>query len=151
MVQRFLPDAVVDPFADDLDDFVRGMTGGVGADIVVCANPVPATHAQAVQIVRKAGRVVLFGGLPKANPTTSFDGNVVHYGEIEVVGAFSYHPTFHAMALDLLARGVIPADLMITQRYPLEGVAEAFEMAASGDALKVLLTTKTYGESGDAA
>jgi len=147
MVLRFQPDAVVDPFAENLNDRVREMTAGVGADIVVCANPVAATHAQAVQIVRKAGRVMLFGGLPKANPTTTFDGNIVHYGEIEVVGAFSYHPTFHAMALDVLSRGVIPADLIITHSYPLEDAAGAFDMAASGDTLKVLVTTDTFMQS----
>jgi len=150
MVERFRPEAVVDPFAEDLNDRVRELTGGVGADIVVCANPVPATHAQAVEIVRKAGRVMLFGGLPKANPTTSFDGNIVHYGEIEVVGAFSYHPTFHAMALDVLSRGVIPAGLVITHSLPLEMAADAFQKAASGDALKVLVTTAVYREGNGA-
>jgi L-iditol 2-dehydrogenase len=115
------------------------MTGGRGADIVICANPVPATQTQAVEIVRKAGRVVLFGGLPKASPLVSLDANRIHYGEVQVVGAFSYHPTFHELALDLLSRRAIPAELLITHIFPLESVQEAFEAAAAGSALKVIV------------
>ena len=54
------------------------------------------TQRQAVELVRKGGKVVLFGGLPKADPLTHLDGNRIHYGEIAVMGAFSYHPTHHA-------------------------------------------------------
>ena len=34
--------------------------------MAICANPVAATQTQAVELVRKRGTVVLFGGLPKA-------------------------------------------------------------------------------------
>ena len=120
--------------------WVREQTEGRGADTIICANPVAATQAQAVRAVRKGGRVVLFGGLPKADPMTTLDGNLVHYGEIEVVGAFSYHPTMHALALDVLRRGLIPADALITHTFPLSDVATAFEVASSGEGLKVVLT-----------
>jgi L-iditol 2-dehydrogenase len=137
---RFAPDAIVDPFTEDLGACVRAMTDGVGADIVICANPSAATQTQAVEIVRKGGRVALFGGLPKANPMVTLNSNRIHYGEIEVVGAFSYHPTMHALALDALQRGLIPADLLITHTFPLDEIATAFETAASGAGLKVVVT-----------
>jgi L-iditol 2-dehydrogenase len=140
MARRFGPEAVVDPAAEDLGAVVRELTGGLGASVVVCANPVAATQAQAVEIARKGGRVVLFGGLPKADPMTTLDSNLIHYGEIEVVGAFSYHPSLHQLALDLLARKVIPADLLVTHTFPLDRVSEAFETAASGQGLKVVVT-----------
>jgi L-iditol 2-dehydrogenase len=142
MAAQFGPEAIVDPFHEDLASVVFGRTGGLGADIVVCANPVAATQTQAVEIVRKGGRVVLFGGLPKANPMVTLDANRIHYGEIEVVGAFSYHPTMHQLALDLLARQVIPADLLVTHIYPLDRIAEAFETAASGQGLKVVVAAE---------
>jgi L-iditol 2-dehydrogenase len=140
MAERFEPEAIVDPFREDLASAVLERTGGLGADIVICANPVAATQTQAVEIVRKGGRVVLFGGLPKAAPMVTLDANRIHYGEIEVVGAFSYHPTYHKLALDLLARKVIPADLLVTHIFPLDRVAEAFETAAGGEGLKVVVT-----------
>ena len=139
IAQRFEPDTIVDPFNQDLAEHVRQLTHGVGADIVICANPIAATQTQAVEIVRKAGRIVLFGGLPKADPMTTLDGNLIHYGEIEVVGAFSYHPTHHQSALELLSRKIIPVELMITHTLPLEKIGQAFEIAASGEGLKVIV------------
>jgi L-iditol 2-dehydrogenase len=141
MAQRFEPAAIVDPFNEDLGARVRQLTRGLGADIVVCANPVAATQTQAVEIVRKAGRVILFGGLPKDNPVTSLDGNRIHYGEIEVVGAFSYHPTFHESALELLDRKLLPSDLLITHTFDLEDIDQAFETATGGAGLKVIVTS----------
>ena len=142
MAARFGPEAVVDPTSEDLALVVRERTGGLGASLVICANPVADTQRQAVEIVRKGGRVVLFGGLPKAHPLTTLDSNLIHYGEVEVVGAFSYHPSMHQLALDLLARGVIPAHLLVTHTYPLDRVAEAFETAAGGQGLKVVVTAE---------
>lgn len=141
LAERFEPLAVIDPTAKDPVARVRELTGGRGADIVVCANPVAQTQAQAVEMVRKGGRVILFGGLPKANPMTTLDGNIIHYGDIEVVGAFSYHPTMHELALDVIRRGLIPVDLVITHTFSLDRVAEAFETAASGKGLKVVVTS----------
>ncbi len=138
--QRFEPEVTIDPFNQDLVAEVRRLTDGLGADIVICANPIAATQTQAVEAVRKAGRVILFGGLPKSNPMTTLDGNLIHYGEIEVVGAFSYHPTNHETALTLLKRKVIPAERLITHTLPLEKIDEAFEIAASGEGLKVIVT-----------
>jgi L-iditol 2-dehydrogenase len=139
LAAQFDPDALINPMEVDFVARVRELTGGLGADIVVCANPVAATQAQAVQAVRKNGRVVLFGGLPKADPTTTLDSNRIHYGDIEVVGAFSYHPTMHELALDVLRRGLIPADLLITHTFSLEGIQTAFETAAEGAGLKVVI------------
>jgi len=142
LAERCGPDTVVDPTAEDLEARVRQMTSGVGADIVICANPIAETQTQAVQIVRKRGKVILFGGLPKANPMTTLDSNRIHYGEIEIVGSFSYHPTMHEQALDWIHRKVINADLLVTHTFGLNDVGKAFETAAAGEALKVMVTTQ---------
>jgi L-iditol 2-dehydrogenase len=139
LAAEFHPDALINPREVDFVVRVLELTGGLGADIVICANPIAATQAQAVQAVRKNGRVVLFGGLPKADPMTTLDSNRIHYGEIGVVGAFSYHPTMHALALDVLKRGLIPADALITHTFSLEQVQTAFETAADGAGLKVVV------------
>ncbi|TFG69157.1 MAG: hypothetical protein E4H27_07355 [Anaerolineales bacterium] len=136
---KFIPEGIIDPSQEDFVTRVREMTGGLGADIIICANPIAATQTDAVRAVRKGGRVVLFGGLPKANPMTTLDSNLIHYGEINVVGAFSYHPTMHALALDTLQRGIIPVDYLITHQFALEAINEAFDIAASGSGLKVVI------------
>jgi L-iditol 2-dehydrogenase len=139
IVTRFGPELIIDPMNQDLVEEVRRVTGGRGADVAICANPVAATHAQAVKLVRKRGKVVLFGGLPKASPMTSLDGNLIHYNEIQVMGTFSYHPSFHTLALETIQRGIIQSDNIITHTYSIDEINKAFQTATSGEALKVVV------------
>ncbi len=69
----------------------------------------------------------------------SLNSNLIHYGEQVVVGAFSYHPSFHEESLNVLARKVVKAEMFVTHTRPLSQVAEAFQIAASGEALKVMV------------
>lgn len=139
IAKSFEPDFVVDPFNEDLLQITKQVTSGLGVDIAICANPIPATQTQAVEIVRKRGKVILFGGLPKSNNMVPYDGNLIHYNEISILGSFSYHPDFHGLALDALAQNVISAEKIISKTYSLENIDEAFNLASSGDALKVLV------------
>lgn len=139
IAQRFGPAWIVDPMSQNLVDEVRRATGGRGADIAICANPVAATHTQAVELVRKRGKVILFGGLPKSSPMTTLDGNRLHYNEIQVIGTFSYHPSYHALALETIERGLINSDQVITHTFSLNEIDRAFQTAASGEALKVMV------------
>jgi len=136
----FNPSAIIDPMTENLNERINQLTDGVGVDIVVCANPVASTQTQAVEVVRKGGRVILFGGLPKASPMASLDSNLIHYGEISIVGSFSYHPTYHKMALDIISRGSIPTDKLITHRFSINEINNAFQTASAGEALKVIVT-----------
>ena len=135
----FEPDLLIDPQNEDVSKVVKEFTHGLGVDIAICANPVAATQTLAVEVVRKGGRVILFGGLPKSAPIISLDANCIHYGEISVIGSFSYHPSIHELALQMIQRGLIPAQKLITNVFPLEKIEEAFQAAASGDALKVIV------------
>ncbi len=89
--------------------------------------------------MRKKGNVVLFGGLPKAAPMTELHANRIHYDEIRVIGSFSYHPDYHRRALQLLERGQIDADMVITHTFPLDAVEQVFRTVAAGEALKVMV------------
>jgi L-iditol 2-dehydrogenase len=140
MVQRFVPDEIVNPIDEDLAARVRVSTNNVGPDVVICANPVADTQTTAVQIVRKRGKVILFGGLPKNNPMTTLNANIIHYAEIEVIGSFSYHPHIHKQALDMLDRNLIPAEHLITHEFPLNEIGRAYQTAANSNALKVVIT-----------
>lgn len=137
--EKFAPDAIIDVTQKDIVAEVKLLTEDLGADVVICANPVASTQTQAVEMARKGGRVVLFGGLPKANPMVSLNANLIHYGEQMVIGAFSYHPSFHEQALRALARKVVKAEQFITHTRSLSQVAEAFQIASSGEALKVMV------------
>jgi L-iditol 2-dehydrogenase len=108
-------------------------------DVAIVAAPAAKAQGQAVEAVRKRGTVVLFGGLPKTSPMTSLNSNLIHYGEISVVGAFSYPARMHEMALAAIRDGRIDAKRYFTLQVPLEGIVAGIAAAEAGNALKVLV------------
>jgi L-iditol 2-dehydrogenase len=139
IAEKFQPDAIIDASSQDTVAKIMELTDNLGADVVICANPVASTQTQAVEMSRRGGRIVLFGGLPKANPMVTLNANLIHYGEKVVLGAFSYHPSYHEEALNVLSRKVVEAGKFITHTMPLSRIGEAFQVAASGEALKVIV------------
>jgi L-iditol 2-dehydrogenase len=137
--RRFAPDLLIDAGKEDTVLKVLAATGGLGADVAIVANPIAATQAQAVRAVRRRGRVVLFGGLPRSAPETTLDSNLIHYGEIVVMGAFSYPGWVHEQALATIAAGRIHPDRYFDLVVPLDEVERGFRAAADGLALKVLV------------
>ena len=138
-VAPFKPDALIDAAREDPVEEVKRMTGGLGADVAIVATPVAKTQAQGVECVRKRGKVVFFGGLPKTNPATTLDGNLIHYNEISVIGAFSYPAWMHRKALDVIRSGKIDASKYFNKTVGLDGILEGLREAESGRALKVLV------------
>ncbi len=137
--ERFSPDLLLDSASQDIVAEVLNATNGLGADVAICANPVASTQGQAVKAVRKRGKVVLFGGLPKSNPETSLDANLIHYGEITVMGAFSYPAHIHQKALLTIKAGLINPEKYFNLTVGLDDIVEGFKAAAEGRALKVLV------------
>jgi L-iditol 2-dehydrogenase len=138
-VAPFKPDHLIDAAKQDPVAEVKRITRGLGADVAIVATPVAKTQAQAVESVRKRGKVVLFGGLPKTDPSTTMNGNLIHYNEIIVVGAFSYPAWVHRKALDVIASRKIDAAKYFNKTVGLEGIVEGIREAESGRALKVLV------------
>lgn len=122
----------------DLVQTVKDRTGGLGADVVITANPIGATQVQAVEAAKKGGRIAFFGGLPHGNSTPQIDTNLIHYKGLTIIGTTNFAPKHHISALKLIKEGKIPADKLITHRLPLEKFAEGVALARSGKALKVV-------------
>ncbi|MEU5942803.1 zinc-dependent dehydrogenase [Micromonospora sp. NPDC047548] len=133
------PDATICARDTDPVDAVRKLTDGRGADVVVTAAASGAAQEQAVQMAARQGRISLFGGLPKDNPTIRLDANLVHYRELTVVGANGSSPAHNAEALRLIASGAVSVADLITHRLPLDAALEAFDLVASGTAIKVTI------------
>jgi L-iditol 2-dehydrogenase len=129
----------VDVSREDPVERVLHWTGGVGADVVITAAPSGKAQVQATRMAAKRGRVNLFGGLPKGESETVFDSNVIHYKELFVHGASDSTVPQMMTILDLMASGQLRPGRLITGVLPLSRFREGFELAASGNALKVVL------------
>lgn len=114
-------------------------TGGIGADFVICAVPTAAVQEEALELLRKRGCAVIYGGVAKGRETTTLNSNLIHYNELTVTGAFSYPATGLADALSAIESGGIHAEKYIGARIPLEKVPEGMALVASGKVLKAVI------------
>jgi L-iditol 2-dehydrogenase len=120
----------------NLIDFVRE-SFPLGMDKVISANPSPDALAEAIQLVRKGGTVIAFGGLPKDNFTVKADGNRIHYDEVTLTGSYAYSRKENDLAFKYIAEGVVSADQYITSVYPLEDIVEGMKKAQKAEGMKV--------------
>jgi len=132
-------DRLVDPAREDLQAIVLSETDGLGAHVVIVAAPAAPPQEQAVALVRKRGTVCLFASLPVGGHLLSMDSRAVHYNEIRVVGTSDSTPAHVEAAVDMIAKGTLPADKLATHILPLADVKQAFELMQSGEALRVVL------------
>jgi len=117
---------IVDAGQDDPVERVKGFTEGYGADVVIEAIGLPATWEQALKMVRKGGTVLEFGGCP---PGTEIKvrTELLHYGQVTVLGTFHAAPFHFREALSLIASGAVDVRPLITQRMKLEKIRDVFE------------------------
>ncbi len=114
--------------AHDVDpvEAVRAATEGRGADCVFEAVGQSATWQQSLAMVRKGGRVCLFGGCAQGT-MVPVDAHRVHYGQISLHGVFHHTPLYFRQAVELLGRGAVRTQLLIHGRIPLGDVPAFFD------------------------
>lgn len=105
---------------------ILAWTGRPGADCVFEAVGQPETWQQAISLVRKGGKVCLFGGCAMGT-RVPVDAHRVHYDQIHLQGVFHHTPKYFAKAVELLSQGRINTGLLITDRIPLSDVPSYFE------------------------
>lgn len=98
---------------------IRGETPeGLGPDLVIEAVGRPAAWSQAISVVRPGGRVLLFGGCPP-DTEVPLDTRRMHYDELTLLSAFHHTPEAIRESMDLLSRGAVRSDLLVTAQAPL--------------------------------
>ena len=137
---RFGADHVIDAACDDVPAAVAEASGGVEPQIVIEACGQPASINLAVELVRPFGQLLLFG-VPK-KPAFEFSyltwfRKRPHTQSSSIRDGTGSAP--YELALNLIARGDVDVEGLISHRLPLARVADAYELARTcGDgALKV--------------
>jgi len=105
---RFGADLVVDVSEEDPVAALRRATSTVGADVVIDVTArAPAAFAQAVELARPEGTVVIAGTRGERS-TPGFHPDHVVYKELRIVGALGVDTASYLAALDMLASGAYP-------------------------------------------
>jgi (R,R)-butanediol dehydrogenase/meso-butanediol dehydrogenase/diacetyl reductase len=126
---------IVDP-ADDLAAAIDEWTGGAGVDVSFEVSGSQAGVDAAVASLAARGRLALIAIHSRAPTVDLFR---FFWRELTLVGARVYERIDFEEALQLLERGAIPTDALITDVFPLPDASAAFARLRAGQAMKVLV------------
>ncbi len=126
-------DLVVNPQAQDLREFVLAQTR-IGADIVVDA--AGSALSTALDVVRKGGKVVVFGVNTQAQAHLAQSQLTVK--ELTVYGSWLANATFPA-AVKVLESRTLNLDGLISHRLPLRDIHKGLDLLANRQALKIVI------------
>jgi 2-desacetyl-2-hydroxyethyl bacteriochlorophyllide A dehydrogenase len=129
-------DATIDARTPDVAGQVRRALGE-SADIVFDCVAVQSSIDQAIAIADKGGTVVVVG-VPARDVTVPLP--IVQDHQVRIQGSATYLPEDYRESVDLLSRGAVRTADFVTATRPLAQVTEAFELASSGNHVKVLVT-----------
>ncbi len=117
---------------------VRELTQGYGADVVIeCAGTKQAWETS-VDVVRRGGRVLWFGGLP-GGTKVEIDAARVHYGEIALLNMHGGTAEDAHEAFNLIVSGAINFAPMLSGELPLEQVELALKKMIAGEVVKMVI------------
>ena len=127
LAQELGADVLINAKHEDATEKVKRLTDGYGADVVIEAIGSPATWEQALKMVRKGGTVLEFGGCP---PGTEIrvSTELLHYGEVTLLGSFHATPAHFKKALNLIASGTLNVKPLITRKMKLDEIGDAFQI-----------------------
>jgi L-iditol 2-dehydrogenase len=117
---------------------VRDALGGELADAVFVCTSKPEAIAGALALAGPGGVVQLFAPTPPGE-LVGLDLGGVFFREVTLQSTYSAGPFDTRDALALLLAGGVDAGALISHRVPLAEVEEAFRLARSGEAMKVVV------------
>jgi L-iditol 2-dehydrogenase len=139
LAERLGATVTVDPTTADLGAVAQEVSGGVGIDSTIICTGVPELVDQALQLSRTGGRVNVFAGL-KGQGWAQVQANLIHYKQVVVTGTSDARRSDYETALHLIETGRVDTGALITHRFPLSALSEAFEAVTSRAAGKVVVS-----------
>lgn len=122
----------------DVVDEVLKLTDGYGCDVYIEATGYPAAVEQGLRMIRKLGTFVEFSVMRE--PVT-VDWTII--GDTKELNIHGSHlsPYTYPIAIDMLAKGLLPMDRIMTHQLPLSNFHQGMDLVANGaESVKVTLT-----------
>jgi L-iditol 2-dehydrogenase len=134
-------EAALDPTKDDLAGAVAQLSDGRGADTVIVAVPSTEVVAGAFDLLRPAGRILLFAHT-RLNDPMKVDAGAVCMLEKALIGSYSSDITLQDECAELIFTRKVDVRPLLTHRFELGRIAEAVDYASRprDESLKILVT-----------
>ncbi|MEP6842717.1 MAG: zinc-binding dehydrogenase, partial [Pseudolysinimonas sp.] len=126
----------LDPRETDQVAWVTEWTGGAGADVVFEVSGAAQAVLGATDLAKVRGTLVVVAIHPVPR---EINLQRLFWRELSILGARVYQRVDFETAVELLTRGVIPAELLITRIVALDETQEAFADLEAGRAMKILV------------
>ncbi|WP_203886699.1 zinc-dependent alcohol dehydrogenase [Planotetraspora kaengkrachanensis] len=127
---------VIDPSSADMVAEVERWTDGVGADVVFEVSGAAAAARSTTALAKVRGTIVVVAIHSAAR---ELDLQRLFWRELRLLGARVYQRSDFDRAVELLRRGRIPAEAVISGVVPLEETASAINDLSAGRAMKILV------------
>lgn len=137
--ERLGASMVYDAAKTDVPSKVKEQTRGMGADLVVVASGSSEAIVQALNAVRKGGKVCLFG-VPAKGSRLDYDLSDIFNSEISIITSNAATEVETRAALKLMEERRLNLASVITHRFKLSDFEMAVETAFRGNCGKIIIT-----------
>lgn len=140
----YVADAALNPDEMDVAAEIMHLTGGRGVDVAFEAAGAPETCNQAATVTRIGGKVIVTG-IPWDDTMTFTAATTRRKGlTIKLVRRMKHT---YPRAIRLVQTGMVDVKSLATHTFPLERIAEAFEIVAAYDdgVLRAMIQVSTEG------
>lgn len=124
----------------DLKGYVEEWTNKKGLDIAITACPVPAVQSAMLPLMNYGGRINFFGGIPADREIVPINTNLIHYKELYLTGSTRSSIAQFRKVMELIKQNDISVDALVTHRYQLKDIYEAFENARQAKGMKHVIS-----------
>jgi L-iditol 2-dehydrogenase len=139
IAKSFNVNAAVNPINENLKETVYEVTDGRGVDLAIVAVGNAKVIPQALDLLRKGGKLLLFGSPPPGD-LLIYDANKIFLRELKIIPSYSTTEIETNIALKLLKLKKIDVSKLVSHRFKLDEAEKALKLAAESDkALKILI------------
>lgn len=126
-------DAVINPADPDAVAQILALTGGVGVDKAVETSGVAEAKTTALEALRRKGQFAMVGW------SGQLDASTIIAKGLSIYGAWHYNLNDAGRLLQMIERVPTQIDALITHKFALADVQQAWEVQCSGACGKVIL------------
>lgn len=111
-------------------------TEGRGVDIVFLASGSEKSIADAIELVRSGGKIIIFSSIPRKR---GFDNNEIYYRELTIKGSYSPSPVSLKEAYQLLITGKLKLSKLISDIVSLEELPSQIDKCLTSESMKMIV------------
>ena len=117
---------------------VQELTDGVGPDVVIEAAGAPPAFREALDFVRRGGKMIEVGNFTNNGPTEIVPFFVCNK-DVDIHGSWAYPQIIFKDVISMLNRTTLPIEKLVTHVLPLEEFPKGLELTGSEGVGKVVI------------